>query len=276
MIPDWNKNQVYFSGLLSEQFPDEFDSITAILKKHGLNFELLENTKDIWARDYMPIQVDESLLVQFRYEPSYLKKDLNRQTDPLNIQLPEGFKRKISALNIDGGNITCSTSKTILTNRIITENPSLSLLEITIELESILNTKVFYVPNIKEDMTGHVDGHLRFIDENTIVVNQLENELNYWQIGFNKMIRKSGLKYHEMPWFIPNFKTSEESAIGSYVNYLHLQNLIVFPIFECEGNKDKEALKLIQQLFPNHIIETININKIAEEGGLMNCITWTI
>lgn len=90
------------------------------------------------------------------------------------------------------------------------------------------------------------------------------------------MIAKSGLAYHEMPWFIPKFKTKKESAIGSYVNYLHLENLIIFTIFQCEGNKDKEALQVIKKLFPNTIVETININTIAEKGGLMNCISWSL
>lgn len=276
MIGDYQKNHVYFSSLLPELHPKEYELIISILTKHRIPYDLLENTKDIWCRDYMPVQVDESHLVQFRYEPSYLKDELNIQSEPLTIELPKGLVRKESALNIDGGNITCSKSKTILTDRVIEENPDLSLLEITIELESELNTKVFYVPNIKEDMTGHIDGHLRFVDENTIVVNQLEHEFKYWQNGFREMITKSGLAYHEMPWFIPKFKTKKESAIGSYVNYLHLENLIIFPIFECEGNKDKEALQVIKKLFPNTIIETININAIAEKGGLMNCISWSL
>ena len=89
------------------------------------------------------------------------------------------------------------------------------------------------------------------------------------------MIAASGLRYVEMPWFTPSLKTSKQSAIGSYVNYLHLDDLIIFPVFDCKGNKDAEALKVIHNLFPNHNIESVVINDIAEEGGLMNCITWT-
>jgi len=113
------------------------------------------------------------------------------------------------------------------------------------------------------------------MDNENIVVNQLAGEYKYWQKSFSKMIAESGLNYVEMPWFIPSFKTSKKSAIGSYVNYLHLDDLIIFPIFDCEGNKDDEALEVIHNLFPNHTIEPIIINDIAKQGGLMNCITWT-
>jgi len=60
------------------------------------------------------------------------------------------------------------------------------------------------------------------------------------------------------------------------VNYLEIGNLIVFPVFELEGNKDEEAFDLISSLYPNKFIERINITDIAIEGGLMNCISWNI
>jgi agmatine deiminase len=136
---------------------------------------------------------------------------------------------------------------------------------------------VYFVSGLdkKDDMTGYIDGCLRFVDNKTIVVNRLADEETFWQRSFYEMITASGLSYFEMPWFTPSLKTLDESAIGSYVNYLHLDNLIIFPNFDCEGNKDAEALKVIYNLFPNHNIEPVIINDIAEEGGLMNCITWT-
>ena len=41
-------------------------------------------------------------------------------------------------------------------------------------------------------------------------------------------------------------------------------------------NKDNEALDLVHEVFPDKQIEPININDIARQGGLMNCITWNI
>ena len=67
------KEVVYLSGLLEEQFPECFNRLTSILKKHGVEYRLLKGTKDIWCKDYMPIQTESGKLIQFRYEPSYLK-----------------------------------------------------------------------------------------------------------------------------------------------------------------------------------------------------------
>ena len=60
--------------------------------------------------------------------------------------------------------------------------------------------------------------------------------------------------------------------IGIYVNYLELNNLIVLPVFGRE--EDKQALEIIQKAFPDKIVETINYDKVAQEGGLLNCTTW--
>jgi agmatine deiminase len=61
-----------------------------------------------------------------------------------------------------------------------------------------------------------------------------------------------------------------------YINYLEVGNLIILPKFEIEGNRDQEAFDLFKTLFPNRPVEQVNINSIAEEGGLLNCITWNI
>lgn len=50
----------------------------------------------------------------------------------------------------------------------------------------------------------------------------------------------------------------------------------MFPIFEVEGNKDLEALRVISETFPDRKIEPVNINEVANDGGLLNCVTWTI
>lgn len=87
------------------------------------------------------------------------------------------------------------------------------------------------------------------------------------------MIAKSRLEYVEMPWF--EIK-DRDSFIGVYVDYLGIGNLILFPIFEVLGNKDEEALAVIKTVFPDRVVEPININEIASDGGLLNCISWTV
>ena len=277
MIPDWQKKNVFVSSVLPEKYSSDFQKIKEILDKHSVECRFINQTKDIWARDYMPVRVGLDKFVQFRYEPEYLDGFDDLRTIPSEIEMLKDYTIESSSINLDGGNVVCSKEKVILTHRVFKENPGLSKDEVKNELERLFDSEVYFVSDLdkEDDMTGHIDGHLRFVDNENIVVNRLADEETFWQRSFHEMIAASGLNYVEMPWFIPSFKTSKKSAIGSYVNYLHLDDLIIFPVFDCKGNKDAEALKVIHNLFPNHNIEPVIINDIAKEGGLMNCITWT-
>ncbi len=278
MITGHDTNTVHFSGLLKtdRKYRVAFESIKSLLEKHHVHYELLKDTKDIWCRDYMPIQIEEDKFVQFRYEPTYLKGARKLQSDPKLVLSSNSLNAEFSSINLDGGNVVNWTEKVILTDRIFTENPRLNSVKLRSELERIFKSEVLIIPNLEEDLTGHADGHLRFIDSNTILVNTLKQESPKWRKGFMKMIDESGLKYVEMPWYEQYDRLFKYSAIGCYVNYLEIGNLILFPVFEVAGNKDEEALGVIRSVFPERIIEPININEIANHGGLLNCCTWTI
>lgn len=275
MVTDKEANKVYFSEqILSDKYKNTFEKIRLILDNHNVKYDFLKETKDIWCRDYMPIQIDKEKLIQFRYEPSYLVEDIDLQSIPKDVLKANKITASFSNINLDGGNVVRSSDSVIITNRIFKENKEINKEELVRDIQLLLKTKVYLIPDITDDMTGHADGHLRFINDKTLLINSLEHEYKYWQNGFKKMIKDSGFNYIEMPWF--KYSENENSAIGIYVNYLEIRNLIIFPIFEIPGNKDKEAIKVITEAFPNHNIETVNINKIANEGGLLNCITWTI
>ena len=72
MIIDHQTNFLYLSDLLPTQHPEFFKRFEAVLNECGIPFELLPDTKDIWAMDYMPIQTQQNEFIQFRYEPDYL------------------------------------------------------------------------------------------------------------------------------------------------------------------------------------------------------------
>lgn len=72
MIPESLSNRVYFSALLPEVCPVTYSGLVEILDRYCVLHSLLEGTKDIWCRDYMPIQTIDNRFVLFRYEPDYL------------------------------------------------------------------------------------------------------------------------------------------------------------------------------------------------------------
>ena len=123
-------------------------------------------------------------------------------------------------------------------------------------------------------MTGHADGMVRFVNRSTIIGNKMADEFKYWQEGMQKVIKQYNLEYIDMPFFEPKDSKHPLSAVGVYVNYLEVNNLIVLPVFG--RDEDKQAVEILKTAFPDRVIETIDYNDVAYEGGLVNCTTWVV
>ena len=271
---------VYMSELLQEKYPDTCGRLIQILKSHNIKYDFLKGTNDIWCRDYMPIQTEKGKLIQFKYDPSYLRGNKEweeSRSDVRKVCEANGLKPEFSGLNIDGGNVLICDGRAILTDRIYSENPEIDEDTIKKELARLLECEIIIIPAYKskeDDLTGHADGMVRFVDRNTIIGNKLDNEYQYIKNGMQKAIEQFGLKYISMPFFIDKKDPQHPySAIGVYVNYLEVNNLIVMPIFGRE-EEDNQAIEVMKQTFPDRIIETIDYNDVALEGGLLNCTTW--
>ena len=279
MIIGKEANTVYFSERLKsdKRFAKTCNSLTQILEKHSVKYDFLKGTKDIWCRDYMPIQLRKNKFVQFRYEPSYLKDNLELQSNPKTVCNANSINPHFTKINIDGGNIVNWSDRAILTDRIFDENPKYSSKNKLIsKIEDLLEVEVIIIPQIKSDMTGHADGMVRFVDKNTLLGNARDQEFKYWETGINKVLKEKGIAYIDLPFLEHTEKQYPDHAIGCYVNYLEIDSLIVLPIFEVESNRDQEVYDKFKDIFPNRIIETINYNEIGLYGGLLNCTSWTI
>lgn len=49
------------------------------------------------------------------------------------------------------------------------------------ELENLLEAEIIIIPSLKSDMTGHVDGVVRFVNENTVIGNASSYKNGYEQ-----------------------------------------------------------------------------------------------
>lgn len=278
MIKGQQANIVYFSDqLITRGFESTYKQILSALEKHGIKNDLLKSTNDIWCRDYMPIQLDKDRFVQFRYEPSYLKEYLELQSDTKIVCKENRINPKFSKINLDGGNVVNWTDRAIVSDRIFQENPEYTdKSKLISELEKLLEVELIVIPQINTDITGHADGMVRFLDKSTLIGNSLGQEFVYWEKGMTKILKDHNIQYIDVPFFEHKDKKYPETAVGVYVNFLEIGQLILLPIFEIEGNHDKEVFDLFKASYPDRIIETININEIGFNGGLLNCISWTI
>lgn len=267
---------VYVSSLLKERFPEAWNNLAKILDKHNVKHKFIEGTKDIWCRDYMPVRTESGKLIQFKYNPSYLRdtpEHIASRSDVNEIHSKNGIHAQLSDINLDGGNVLICGGRAIISNRVFSENPERDEDSIKNELSQLLECEVIIIPAINTDVTGHADGMVRFVDKNTILGNNLAAEYKYWREGMQKVLAANNLTYIDVPFFEDkSHPKNPDSAIGVYVNYLEVGNLIVVPIFGHE--KDQEALAVIRKAFPEKVIETIDYNAVALEGGLLNCTTW--
>ena len=297
MITDNQTNLVYFSSLLKEKYPKFWDNLETILKKHSIPYKFIENTRDIWCRDYMPIQLSEKDFLQFQYFPDYyiLPKYIHLLTlqDELKWDKPFWFNVRKVELIVDGGNIVKSQDKAIMVDKVFKkENPTRDPDVVKRNLKKELNVdELYFIPHQPDDITGHADGMVRYYDENTILVNEFD-ESPSWMEKFNRAINATELNKILFPYQYHTIRNnSEYTAHGCYINFAQIGNVIIFPQFaeglkkedeQKYGNvfrkKDAEALQKIKALFPepNYHVEPIYASEIAYDGGVLNCCTWNV
>lgn len=263
---------IYFSSILQNPtYKPAADRLFAALYAAGVEYQLIDGTRDIWLRDFMPVQIRDGSFVSFRYEPSYLENEPQLRTNfKSDLSLQFSFSVTYSDINLDGGNVVLSPSKeqAIISNRILTENPNYTQAELIKTLEQQLKAQVILIPSLKKknDMTGHADGMVRFVNENTVIGNYVPSKKGLEQ-RIQSVLQGYGIDVIDFPYF----SSSNNSAIGCYLNFLETERYIFMPVF---GNElDGKAIASAKGIFTKMIVP-ININEIAKEGGVLNCISW--
>ena len=262
---------LYFSSNLNiQKHKPAAYRMFATLDLFNIKYKLLNNTNDIWARDYMPVKTRSGKYVSFRYEPSYLANNPQLRTN-FKTDIAPNFKVDnlvYTDINLDGGNVVFSPSKekVIISDRVFSENHEYDKNALLLELEKLLEASVLIIPSLKSDMTGHADGMVRFVDENTVVTNAPLSPYGF-ETKVKKFLQNYGFNVIDFSYFY----SKGDSAVGCYLNYLVMEKSIFLPVFGVDT--DNEAIKLAKNIFDKTIIP-VNINEIAKYGGLLNCISW--
>lgn len=276
MIPDNKTNFLYLADTLPKKYSNFYSQFEEILNQCNIIFKLLPQTKDVWAVDYMPIQIDKSKFVRFVYNPKYLrsKKYLKTISDVDAICEQIGIETVKSNIILDGGNVTRTTDKVIMTDRIFIDNSNYERKQLIKDLqEHFLVDKLFLIPEQPKDFTGHSDGMVRFIDEHTVMINDYRKEKEEFKQAFEIAIHNTGLDYIKIP-YNPYNNDNYNQANGDYINYLQMGKSVIIPTFGI--SEDEKVVKQFELLFPGKTIATVDGNQIANDGGILNCITWNI
>ena len=267
------KNTLHFSHTLSTQHPLFFQILETALTKHNIKYGFIPCTKDIWARDYMPVRAADGSMVQFVYNPSYLRNKKWRHTisDTSPICREMGLAVTMSNILLDGGNVVMYQNKAIVTDMVFKENPAVPKETLTQEIKQLFALEqLIIIHRDKTDFTGHADGMVRFVDSNTVLVNDYSNVNPALHKKLHKVLGAANLEIISVP-YAPH-ATDTDSAHGVYVNFLKVGNIVLLPIFGIA--EDENAINIFETTFSDCTICPVDCKLLAPFGGLLNCISW--
>lgn len=276
MIADWDTNTAVFADLLPQQFPELWDRLSGILAGHDVAVRLLNGARDVWCRDYLAVQVGGGEFVQFRYQPDYLTGfDHLRTPEGVSDALPFLSSRRRSDLVLDGGNVVASGPAVILTDKVYRDNPGRPRQEVRSLLRQLLHAEVcVLIPKEAGDPVGHADGVVRFIDERTVVMNDYADVDPAYGARVKTVLDRQVLHVELLPYSLdPTVVDGIPSAVGNYVNYLRLGNLVVVPAYGTSS--DAEAAAVMSRVLPDCRVESVDCYGLARRGGVLNCIAGT-
>ena len=272
--------RVYFSSLLPKRYPEFFKQVELALVTAGVSVGLLPHTKDIWCRDYMPLRrppADE--FVRFKYWPSYLQtKDGEVSiTDAHETCRSIGINQRFYDLVVDGGNVVRLNAKAIMTEQVYKENPRLRKGEVYAMLMDTLNLHdLIIIPVEPGDSYGHADGCVRFIDQNTVLINEVLPCNKGFSIKLRDILRRNGLQWVEMPYSFENDPLHKDSAVGNYINFLQVEDLVLLPSYAGYEKQNLKAIEVVQRGFGSGMkVVPFESTTVAKEGGVLNCVSWS-
>jgi agmatine deiminase len=297
------KHEVYISAYLPHAVNNNtkygVEAYNALKAINEIEIKEIENSsKNVWCRDYMPVKSASGEYVRFTYHPEYMrgiKKYENNFPDVEMILQKIGLEATPSEIALDGGAIEIFGKKGIVSDRVFRDNKNKTSAEIYSELKDLLALdQLIVIPQYPYDFTGHVDGLVRFIDENRVVVNDLNKELKQseadenqyrkklienWVYAFQSALISAGLEINELPVSVKE-NGSPNSGEGIYINFLLLPDLIIMPVYGDEKEKevmkiDDAAMEKLAGLYDVRKVIKVNAKKLSQMGGMINCVTWT-
>lgn len=278
MITDFQCNTVYFSSLLNRKCPKTFGNLVAAFEKHGVEYRFLQNTNDIWCRDYMPVQVGDRIFCGFSYAPDYLhesEKLLSTRTDGNQVCCELGFDVRLPSmpLIIDGGNVIRCDDKIIMVEKVFKENQQgFSRKEVTKAIEEHFMAELVVLPWDKGEFYGHADGLVRYIGNDRVLITNYDKYDKDFTRKVTNVLQRHFKEVAKLGYYI----TRQHKHNWAYINWLQTDKLLLVPSFGYP--EDEQAFEQIMSLMPEYRghSEMVNASDLIRYEGCLNCASWTI
>lgn len=283
-ITDNKTNKVYLSSLIDKSSGaldmETRHKLKADILKFTSDCGLLYNTRDVWARDYMPIQLTEDTYLSYIYKPDYLTHFpqcvTNWQLHKVHVigqqSKSEDSKFKVVQIPIilDGGNVIKAVVNgkpcIIMCSKVLNENN-------TTEKEFCdwwdtwwrdnfdgTEMQLILLPweGIEDNPIGHADGMVRYIGNDRVLLTNYQDFDEVFQDDFGKSLIKvledAGLEVETLH-YLDKFNYKENKLFRllfkhtwCYINFLQIGNRILVPKLGY-ADLDNEALRQIQEAF---------------------------
>ena len=278
MTTDNLTNTVYFSDLLPKKCPILNQHIVEVLETNKIRYVYLSETKDIWCRDFMPIQIEEDHFVFYKYTPDYLQTPYYRriQTNPEKVfQAPQNRLEQVTRnaitidLVIDGGNVVKCGDTIVMTEKVFVENKDKTRTEVERILKDAFCCDILFLPWDRKETFGHSDGIVHYAGDGKILLTNYDDSSLYYFRRFRKVLEK---QFEVVPLKYATKRRHTRS--WAYINFLQIGKLVLVPQLGLE--EDEQALEQIANALPDCEVIGIPALEAVRRGGGLNCISWNV
>lgn len=274
MLPDHLTNTVFLSDWLPEVCPTLYQNLTKTLKDNAVAYRILDNTNDIWCRDYMPIQTDEKRFVSYKYYPNYLvdkhqEQYITNVRDVGNVDFLHHAEVVPLNLVLDGGNVVKCGNKIVMAEKVFVENKEMSRNEVQRLLEDAFRCDIVFLPWDRKEKCGHSDGIVHYVGDNRVLLTNYDDLDKTFAQAFLRILEKH---FEVIPLKYNVEKTDKNS--WAYINFLQVGSLVLVP--QLGIPEDDQALQQIAEAMPQCKVVGVPALEAVRKGGALNCISWNI
>ena len=256
------------------------------------------NTNDTWARDHGFITVEEltansqkpktKILLDFCFNgwgekfEATLDNEINRHL--YDQGLIKGIYESHLDFVLEGGSIESDGKGTIFTTSCCLmaphRNQPLTQSEIEQRLKQSLGAeRVVWINHgslIGDDTDGHIDTLVRICPDDTLLYIGSDEEhpdllLMEEELKTFRTLEGKPYRLLKLPLPRPIYDGGDRLP-ATYANYLVINDAVLVPTYN-QPDLDQEAMRIIQQAFPDREIVGIDCRAVIKQHGSLHCCT---
>ena len=275
------------------QEPETLRPLFRNARPEHLRFAVADSN-DTWARDHGGISVEQDgqmLILDFVFNGWGLKFPADKDNLITRILYDAGILQAAfqpGGLVLEGGGIESDGQGTLLTTTECmlspNRNPHLNKAQLEKELQSLFGIdRVLWLHHgylAGDDTDSHIDTLARFCNPTTIAyvrctdpADEHFDALQRMEAELHTFRTVAGTPYHlvPLPWPRACYDPAGHRLPATYANFLIINGAVLVPTYAVP--QDAEALRILEDLFPDRRILGIDCRPLILQHGSLHCVT---